>query len=452
MSERLNTAEAVIRSLTINGVDTIFGLPGVQNDVFFAALHDAQDKIRVLHTRHEQGACYMALGAAMATGKPYAYIVVPGPGFLNSTGALCTAYACNAPVLALTGQIPQATIGRGLGMLHELPDQLGVMERLAKYAARIRAPHEAPHIMNEAFRQLRSGRPRPVALECPPDVWPKRAAMDFPPAAQAEHGSVDPDAIEAAAKLLGAAEKPLIVVGGGAMDAGAELLEVAEMLQAPIGHHRSGIGVVDGRNPWSVSVLPQQKLWGDCDVVLAVGTRLQLQQMNFGVDAGLKIVRIDADPEEIDRIRRPAVGIVADAAPALRALIDALRKHNKKRASRRDEIARAQGRIPRRCGTALCAASGLHRALSRDELPENGIFVDEVTQIGHVIRAVLGGLCAAHLPDDRPIRARSAGASRTALGAKAALSRPAGRRASPATAASCSRCRSWRRRCGTISA
>ncbi len=202
MSERLNAAEAVIRSLTINGVDTIFGLPGVQNDVFFAALHDAQDKIRVIHTRHEQGACYMALGAAMATGKPYPYVVVPGPGFLNSTGALCTAYACNAPVLALTGQIPQATIGRGLGMLHELPDQLGVMERLAKYAARIRAPHDAPHIMNEAFHQLRSGRPRPVALEVPPDVWPKRAAMDFPPAARAEHGSVDPDAIEAAAKLL----------------------------------------------------------------------------------------------------------------------------------------------------------------------------------------------------------------------------------------------------------
>jgi acetolactate synthase-1/2/3 large subunit len=385
MSERLNAAEAVIRSLIINGVDTIYGLPGVQNDVFFAGLHDAQDKIRVLHTRHEQGACYMALGAALATGKPQAYVVVPGPGFLNSTGALCTAYACNAPVLALTGQILQATIGRGLGMLHELPDQLGVMERLSKYAARIRAPHEAPPIMNEAFRQLRSGRPRPVALEVPPDVWPKRAALDFPPAAQAEHGSVDPDAIEAAAKLLGAAEKPLIVVGGGAMEAGAELLEIAEMLQAPIGHHRSGIGVVDGRNPWSVSVLPQQKLWGDCDVVLAVGTRLQLQQMNFGVDAGLKIVRIDADPEEIDRIRRPAVGIVADAAPALRALIDALGKHNKKRASRRDEITGLKAEF-RADAERRFAPQAAYIAALRAELPENGIFVDEVTQIGHVIR------------------------------------------------------------------
>jgi len=385
MSERLNAAEAVIRSLVINGVDTIFGLPGVQNDVFFAALHDAQDKIRVIHTRHEQGAAYMALGAALATGKPYPYVVVPGPGFLNSTGALCTAYACNAPVLALTGQIPQAAIGRGLGLLHELPDQLGVAERLSKYAARIKAPHEAPSIMNEAFRQLRSGRPRPVALECPPDVWPKRTALDFPPAAKAEHGSIDPEAIEAAAKLLGAAEKPLIVVGGGAMEAGPELLDLAEMLQAPIGHHRSGIGVIDGRSPWSISVLPQQKLWADCDVALMVGTRAQLQQMNFGVDPGLKIVRIDADPEEIDRIRRPTVGIVADAAPALRALINALPKHNKKRAARRDEIAGLKAEL---LGLAQqrFAPQAAYIAALRAELPENGIFVDEVTQIGHVIR------------------------------------------------------------------
>lgn len=385
MTETLNTAEAVIRSLTLNGIDTIYGLPGVQNDVFFAALHDAQDTIRVVHTRHEQGAAYMALGAAMATGQPQAYVVVPGPGFLNSTGALCTAYACNAPVLALTGQIPQALIGRGLGLLHELPDQLGIMERLAKYATRIRAPHEAPHIMAEAFRQLRSGRPRPVALECAPDVWVKRAALDFPGASKADNAAVDPDAIEAAAKLLGAASSPLIVIGGGAMDAGAELLEVAQMLQAPIGHHRSGIGAVDGRNPWSVSVLPQQKLWGDCDVVLAVGTRLQMQQMNFGVDPGLKIIRIDADPEEIERIRRPAVGIVADAKTALRALIGALGKHNQKRHSRRDEIAALKAYYLADAQQRFAPQAAYIAAL-RAELPENGIFVDEVTQIGHVIR------------------------------------------------------------------
>src|SRR5579862_5269648 len=142
-ARRMTTAEAVTQMLIVNGVDQVFALPGVQNDPLFAAFHDAQDRLKVIHTRHEQGAAYMALGAAMATGKPQAYAVVPGPGFLNSTGALCTAYACNAPVLALTGQIPLAMIGRNTGFLHELPDQLGVAARLTKWAERIRAPHEA---------------------------------------------------------------------------------------------------------------------------------------------------------------------------------------------------------------------------------------------------------------------------------------------------------------------
>ena len=382
---RMNTAEAVVRMLSVNGVDKIFALPGVQNDVLFAALHDAQEKIRVIHTRHEQGAAYMALGAAMATGKPQAYAVVPGPGFLNSTGALCTAYACNAPVLAITGQIPQAMIGRNLGFLHELPDQLGVMSRLAKWAERIRSPQEAPRIMNEAFRQMISGRMRPVALECPLDVWGKAAPLDLPGPAQAESAAIDTDAIEAAAKLLGAAERPLIIIGGGAMDAGEELGRVAEALQAPVAYHRSGLGALDTAHPLSVSVLPGMRLWAEADVVLAVGTRLQLQQMNWGVDADLKIIRIDADPEEIDRIRRLAIGIVGDAAPALRALAEALPRHTKRRAARQDEIARLKAASAAEAAERFAPQAAFIAAL-RAELPENGILVDEVTQIGHVMR------------------------------------------------------------------
>jgi acetolactate synthase I/II/III large subunit len=381
----MNTAEFVVGSLLANGIDRIFCLPGVQNDVLFAAFHDAQDRLRVIHTRHEQGAAYMALGAALATGQPQAYAVVPGPGFLNSTGALCTAYACNAPVLALTGQIPQALIGRNLGMLHELPDQLGVMQRLTKWADRIRGVNDAPAAMNEAFRQLRTGRPRPVALECPLDVWGRRAVLPAPAMVDPSVAAIDSDAIERAAKLLGDADSPLIVVGGGAMAAGAELAALAEALQAPVAAHRSGIGALDSRHPLSVSVLPGAKAWEDADVVLAVGTRLQMQQMQWGVDPGLTIIRVDADAEEIDRIRRPAVGIVGDAAPVLRALIDALPRHNKRRASRHDEI----GALKASCladAASRFAPQAAWIAALRAELPENGILVDEVTQIGHVIR------------------------------------------------------------------
>lgn len=382
---RMNTAEAVVRTLIANGVDKIFGLPGVQNDVLFAALHDAQDRIHTIHTRHEQGAAYMALGAAMATGKPQAYAVVPGPGFLNSTGALCTAYACNAPVLALTGQIPQAFIGRDLGFLHEIPDQLGVMRRLTKWAERIRSPQDAPRIMEEAFRQMLSGRNRPVALECPLDVWGKTAPLDLPGAVRIESPAVDADAIEAAAKLLGAAERPLIIIGGGAMGAGEELAAVAEALQAPVSYHRSGLGALDTRHPLSVSVLAGMRLWAEADVVLAVGTRLQLQQMNWGVDSDLKIIRVDADPEEIDRIRRPSLGIVGDAAPVLRALSKALPRHNKRRPSRTKEIADLKASCAAEAEERFAPQAALIAAL-RAELPENGILVDEVTQMGHVMR------------------------------------------------------------------
>ncbi len=384
-AQRMTTAEAVVRMLIANGIDTVYGLPGVQNDPLFAAFHDAQDRLKVIHTRHEQGAAYMALGAAMATGKPQAYAVVPGPGFLNSTGALCTAYACNAPVLAITGQIPQALIGRNLGMLHELPDQLGVMQRLAKWAERIRAPHEAPHIMDEAFRQMISGRPRPVAIECPLDVWGRQAALTLPPPTEPHQAPIDSDAIEAAAKLLGAAERPLIVIGGGAMGAGGELGTLAEALQAPVAYHRSGLGALDTRHPFAVSVIPAMKLWAEADVVLAVGTRLQMQLMQWGIDPGLKVIRVDADPEEPNRIRRPEIGIVGDAVPVLRALADSLPRHNKRRASRRDEIAGLKASCLAEASEKFAPQAGFIAAL-RAELPENGILVDEVTQIGHVIR------------------------------------------------------------------
>ena len=164
-----------MRALVAQGVDTLFVLPGVQNDAFFSALYDAAERLRVIVTRHEQAAGYMAYGYAAASGRPGAYCVVPGPGFLNTTAALATAYACSAPVFCLSGQIPSRQIGRGVGLLHELPDQLGIMQRLTKWAARIEAPQDAARLVAEAFAQMATGRPRPVALEMPMDVLAREA-------------------------------------------------------------------------------------------------------------------------------------------------------------------------------------------------------------------------------------------------------------------------------------
>ena len=157
--KRMTTAEAVVAALLSHGLDTIYALPGIHNDDFFDALARNADRIRTVHTRHEQGAAYMALGAALATGKPQAYCVVPGPGLLNSSAALLTAYGMNAPVLALFGQIPQDAIGRGFAYLHEIRDQAGIIARLVDWSARIRAPHEAPRLVARAIQSMFTERP-----------------------------------------------------------------------------------------------------------------------------------------------------------------------------------------------------------------------------------------------------------------------------------------------------
>src|SRR5712691_10082263 len=217
---RMTGGGALVEMLTRHGIDTLFALPGVQNDALFVALYDAGDKIRVIHPRHEQAAAYMAFGYARASGKPGAYAVVPGPGLLNTTAALATAYATNAPVLCISGQIASDLIGRGFGLLHEIPDQLGILRRLTKWAARIEHPTQTGSLVNEAFRQLRDGRPRPVGLEIPPDVLALATEVALPPAdTSPDVATPDPEQIDKAAALLANAKMPLLFVGSGAVGA-----------------------------------------------------------------------------------------------------------------------------------------------------------------------------------------------------------------------------------------
>src|SRR5437588_3886158 len=173
----LTAAEAVVATLIAHGLDAIYALPGLQNDPLFDALFRFSDRLRTIHTRHEQGAAYMALGAALATGKPQVYAVVPGPGLLNSATALLMAQSMSAPVLALIGQIPQAAIGRGFGHLHEIRDQAGIIARLVDHSARIREPAEAPARVAAAIGAMAAGRPGPAALECAIDVWGRQGSV-----------------------------------------------------------------------------------------------------------------------------------------------------------------------------------------------------------------------------------------------------------------------------------
>jgi len=416
---RMSTAEATVETLLRHGIDTVYALPGLHNDPLFDAFYHAADRLRVIHPRHEQTAAYMALGAALATGKPQVFAVVPGPGLLNAGAALLTAYGMNAPVVGLIGQIPQADIDRGHGHLHEIHDQLGLMRHITKWAERIRGPQEAPGLVSQAIWQATTGRPRPVALECALDTWAKVGEVvlpDTPLAPPPE--AIDSEAIATAVKLLGAAERPIIVLGGGAINASAEVIALAEMLEAPVSSYRRGRGIIPSSHRLAVDMPIGHRLWKDADAVLAVGTRFFIQNGGWGIDDKLKVVRVDIDPNEPDRLRKPDVALVGDAAPQLRALIAALPKYNRKRPSRADEIGGHRAWFAERL-SRLEPQVGFLKAI-RAALPEDGIFVDEVSQMGFASRVAL--------PIEKPRTYLSPGYQDnlgwgfgTALGAKAAM-------------------------------
>lgn len=381
----MSGGEAIVDALVRNGVDTAFGIPGVQLDPLFAALHDAQNSLRVIHTRHEQGAGYMALGYAQATGRVGTSIVVPGPGMLNASAAVATGYALSAQMLNVVGQIPSALIGKGTGQLHELPDQLAIAEGLTKFAARMDAASDAHATIAEAFRQLHTGRPRPVHVEMAMDVMKAEGPVTPLDAPEAyDRAAPDPDRIAAAAKILGEAKNPLIFAGGGAVDAGAELQALAELLQAPVVMSRGALGVIDSRHLLALTQPHGHVLWKEADVVLGIGTRLAPMVPAWGTDDGLTFIRLDIDVEEMTRSQTPAVAVEADAALGLAALNEAVPAHNRKRADRTYEIAGLKAALQAEFDK-LDPQVPILNAI-RGALPEDGIFVEELTQPGYVAR------------------------------------------------------------------
>ncbi|GEO87467.1 MULTISPECIES: thiamine pyrophosphate-dependent enzyme [Alphaproteobacteria] len=377
-----NTAQAMIDALVAQGVDTVFGIPGVHTYEFSDALYKARNRIRMIHTRHEQAAGYMAYGYAKSTGRPGVFTVVPGPGLLNAGAALCTAYGANAPVMCLTGNIMSHLIGQGRGQLHELPDQLTLMRGLTKWSGRINHVTEAPEIMAEAFEKMMRGRRRPVAIEVPWDVFgqtgPVTAVQTVPPLAPAP----DPERIQQAATLVRQAKHPMIMVGSGAVEAGSQVLALARAIGAPVVSHRSGKGIVSDDEPYAFNLVAGYEWWKECDLLIGIGSRLELQFMRWQWQpAGLKTIRIDIDPTEMVRLK-PDLGIVADAAEGTAALLAALDGHSVPDRSAEFSTRRAEARTHMEAvQPQLSYLDAIRRALPRD-----GFFVEEVSQMGFTAR------------------------------------------------------------------
>lgn len=379
----LTGGQALVAQLLREGVEVVFGLPGVQLDWAFDALYEARDHIRVIHTRHEQATSYMADGYARSTGKLGVCLVVPGPGVLNAMAGLATAYACNSRVLCLTGQIPSDQIDKGRGLLHEIPHQLETLRSVTKWAARALRPDAVPSLVHEACVQLKSGRPRPVALEIPPDVLQKTAEVELLPPARPELPEPDPELVEEAARLLGQAQHPLIFAGGGVLVAEAwdELRAVAELLEAPVVLTMDGKGALDDRHDLAQNMVAARELTPQADVILVVGTRfLQPATSDWG-PRQQAVIQLDIDPEEIGRNFPPTIGIVADAKRGLAALLNRLPLYNRRRESRRAELRALKERIFDLLWEVQPQAS--YAMALREALPEEGILVSESTQVGY---------------------------------------------------------------------
>jgi len=373
--------EAIVSGLIAHGVDTVFGLPGAQTYGLFDAFHQAQ--LKVIGARHEQACGYMAFGYARSTGKPGVFSVVPGPGVLNAGAALLTAFGGNEPVLCLTGQVPTAFLGKGRGHLHEMPDQLATLRTFVKWAERIEYPANAPALVARAFQEMLSGRRGPASLEMPWDVFTQRCEVgaaevfDRFPAPQP-----DPDRIKSAANLIAASKTPMIFVGSGAIDAGDEILELAELIDAPVVAFRSGRGIVSNAHELGLTMAAAYRLWPQTDLMIGIGTRLELPAMTrwpFRPD-GLRSIRIDIDPVEMRRYA-PDAAVVADARAGTSELAAVVRKVGyKKTSGRRAAIHEASAAALKEIQQIQPQMAYLN--ILREVLPPNAIVTDELSQVG----------------------------------------------------------------------
>ncbi len=382
---KMTGGEAAVQSLIDLGVKKVFGLPGVQNDWLYNAFYDKQDKIEVIHTRHEQGAAYMGLGHALASDEPTVFNVVPGPGLLNATAAMSTAYALNAKLMCLTGQIPFSSIGKDYGELHEINNQLEIIRGLTKWAGRASNIQEIPDLIQEAFRQMLSGRQRPVGLEIPMDILAQQDIVDMSLSKEkAFEPVINEDKIKDAAKLIGQAKKPMIFVGSGAQSASIEICQLAETLQAPVVGYRTGMGVVDARSYLSIHQPVAKDFWMEADVILAIGTNMRVPSRKWSKKHLPQVIRIDIDQTSHKKFFIPECEITARAETAVPILLKHLEKHNIKRVSRKEELQAAKDAWVEK--TSVLEPQMSFLKVIREELGEDGIFVDELTQVGFASR------------------------------------------------------------------
>ncbi len=391
--QRMTGGKAVVESLKREGVEFVFGVPGVQIMHIFDAFY-GEPEIRLLTVRHEQTAIYMADGYSRVKGKPGVGLVVPGPGVQNASAALGTAYACSSPVLLIAGQVESYNLGQDKGALHEINDQLDIIRPVTKWCQRVMSVTDIPGAIHEAMHQMGTGRPRPTEVEIPWDVLGMTAEVGLMPKGEYTRAVPPREEVSRAAQLLLSAKRPFIWAGGGAIlsDASAELVELAEALGAPVATTPEGKGVICEDHPLSLGGAYYgfgAASWAapKADVVLAVGTRLTwLMRPGTALKAPQKLIHLDADPAVIGKNYPAEVAMVADAKAALQALVEEIRRKRVSKDVReawpQPELMEFREKHRRWLGETAPLQSDIIMAL-RQELPDDAILVAGVTNVGY---------------------------------------------------------------------
>ncbi|KRP78153.1 5-guanidino-2-oxopentanoate decarboxylase [Pseudomonas lactis] len=320
--------EVLVHLLESYGVDHVFGIPGVHTVELYRGL--ARSSIRHVTPRHEQGAGFMADGYARTRGKPGVCFIITGPGMTNITTAMGQAYADSIPMLVISSVQSRSQLGGGRGKLHELPNQSALVAGVAAFSHTLMSAAELPSVLARAFAVFQAGRPRPVHIEIPLDVLVENAdaLLGSTPVSVARAGAA-PAAVQQMSQRLAAAKRPLILAGGGAIDAAAELTRLAEALGAPVALTINAKGMLPAAHPLLIgstqTLLATRALVAEADVVLAIGTELAETDYDItfagGFDIPGALLRVDIDPDQTVRNYPPQVALVADARIAAQALL-----------------------------------------------------------------------------------------------------------------------------------
>jgi acetolactate synthase-1/2/3 large subunit len=352
---RISGGDALVRALVAHGTELVFGIPGTHNLGIYRSL--AEHGIRHVTPRHEQGAGFAADGYARVTGKVGVCLTTSGPAVLNALTAVTQSYSDSVPVLLISPGMPLRHPGRGNGTLHEIRHQSATLEAAIGYSNRVHSVAEIPLAVAQAFAHMTSGRPRPAHLEIPLDLLDAVDRVSEVAPVLVAHPPADAVTIAAAAGRLNAAEKPGLIVGGGAKGAAEEITALAERLGAPVVTTANGKGTFPEHHQLSIGAGLHHKAVADfvaeCDAVIAIGTELASTDLwNGPLKFTGDLIRIDVDPAQMITNALPDYRLVGDAKATVAALDQRLGKARTaqepaKRAERWQKLfrkhARAQG-------------------------------------------------------------------------------------------------------------